>query len=152
MDKAVLGIPGSVTIAGREFVIPQPTSADVVRVHNRMRELAQRSCVSPLAYVNANAEGLNPVVLSESLRAAIAMGSGGGVEPNRETVFRAYDTLEGVRFRLWYFARKTQPALTQDDVAGLVVEDNVYDVSDALAKAQPAPETAGPLAPRSGAS
>lgn len=151
-QPSVFANPGTVTVRGREFVVPSPTASDLNRVHERMRELAQRQCVSPLAYVNANAEGLLPAVLAESLRAAVAMGSGGGTEPTRESVFRAYDSLDGVRFRLWYHARKALPELTRAEVDKLVDDENRYDVSDALAKAtSPADGPADPKAPASGA-
>lgn len=149
---AALGIPGVVTIKGREFVLAQPTAADHRRIHNKMREIAQRGCVSPLEYVNANAAKLDPVVLSEAVRNAILVGSGGGVEPNREAVFQAYDSLEGVRFRLWYLARKANQNLLLTDIEALVTDANFYDVSDALALAttpQAGPDA--PKAPTSGA-
>lgn len=146
--KAVFGVPGSVTVRGREFVLPAPTASDLARVHDRMRELAARACVSPIQYVNANAGDLLPGVLAEALRSAIAMGSGGGVEPNREAVVRAYDTLDGVRFRLWFHARKAEPSLTQADVDKLVTDDDRYELADALFEATTpaAPEAGGPKA------
>lgn len=133
--RAVFAPPGTVRLGGREFVIPKPTPGDAARVHERMRELAARACVSPLAYVNAAAADLAPGVLAEALRAAVAMGSGGGVEPTREAVTRAYDSLEGVRFQVWYYARKACPGLTPDEVAALVPEDARYDAADALLSA-----------------
>lgn len=133
--KTIFGIPGTLTLKGREFVIPQPTPADVARVHDRMRELAVSACVHPLASVNAIAGELNPGVLAESVRAAVAMGAGGGVEPTRESVHRQYETLAGVRFRVWFYAKKTTPGLTLDEVNALIPEDDRYDVADALFEA-----------------
>lgn len=133
--SAVLGVPGVVRLAGRELVVPQPTPADVARVHDHMRRLAQAGCVSPLDFVSAHRDKLDPGTYAESLRAAVLLGSGGGVEPTREAVLRTYDTLEGVRFRLFYAARKGDPAVTREWVNDHVTEDNLYDVSDALAAA-----------------
>lgn len=149
--RSVLNIPGGVQVKGRAFVLPVPTAGDVARVHERMRQLAQRDVVSPIAYVAANADALPPVLLAEAVRAAVAMGSGGGAEPTREAVFRAYDTLDGVRFRLWYYARKAEPGLAREAVDALVGEDDVYDVADALVAAHDAGAD-GPKAPPGGGS
>lgn len=150
-SKAVLGIPGGVSVGGREFVLPQPTARDHALVYEAMRDVAARACVSPLAYVNAAAKDLSPGVLAESLRAAIALGSGGGVEPTREAVQRAYSSLEGVRFQLWYYARKSDKTLTLRDVSALVTEDDRFDLLDALAAAHPSPGDDAPKAPSGGA-
>ena len=151
-NRAVLGTPGVVRVGGREFVVPQPTAGDEARVYEAMRDVAAKACVSPLSYVNANAEGMAPGVLAEALRVAVAMGSGGGVEPTREAVQRAYSSLDGVRFQLWYYARKAEPKLTRQEVADLVGEDDRYDVLDALAAAQPRGAQGDPKAPSGGAS
>jgi hypothetical protein len=151
--KAAFAIPGTVTVGGREFVVPQPSASDLARVHDRMREIASRACVSPLLAVNAIAKELEPGVAAEAIRAAVAMGSGGGVEPTREAVMRAYDSLDGVRWRLWYSARKTDPGLTQAAVNELVTDENRFEVADALFTAtNPAAGPDAPKAPPGGAS
>lgn len=132
---AARGSPGLLVIGDYEYTVPPPTPGDLARTHDAMREIAQKSCVSPLAFVNAAADTLSPLVLSESVRAAVAMGSGGGVEPTREAILRAYDSLEGVRWQFWYVAKKSDPAVTRGRAAELVTEENRYDVSDALAVA-----------------
>lgn len=133
--RSVFAIPGTLTVKGREFVIMPPSSSDVARVHDKMRELATRQCVNPLLAVNAVAGELAPGVLAESLRAAVAIGSGGGIEPTRESIARQYDTLDGIRWRVWFHARKALPALTHSEVESLIGEDDRYDVADALAEA-----------------
>lgn len=150
--KAALGTPGTITLRGRDFAVPQPTAGDAGRVHDRMRELAARDCVSPLAFVNANAPQLSPAVLAESVRAAVAMGSGGGSEPTQAAVQRAYNSLDGVRFQVWYYARKGSPGLTQAEVDSLVAEEDRYDAADALAAALfPEAGGGGPKPPTGGA-
>lgn len=133
-DKAlsVLGVPGTLTVAGRTFAVPPQTPGDVGRTRDAMRRLALAECSSPLDLVNAHAAKLAPAVFSEAVRQAVAMGSGGGVEPSQEAVLRAYDSLDGVRWRLWYQARKAEPGLARDEVDRLVTDENVYDVADAL--------------------
>lgn len=135
----ILGGAGEVHINGRVFVLPQQTPSDVSRVYDAMRDIAARGCMNPIAYVNAVAPTLTPMVLAEAMRAAVAMGAGGGPEPTRESVMRAYDSLDGIRFQFWFFARKTDPTLTREAVKELVTEDNVYDVADALVKSQQLP-------------
>jgi hypothetical protein len=148
-----MGLPGTVTVKGRAFAVAQPTAADLGRIHEKMRDLATAGCANPLAAVNAAAEGLAPAVLSEAIRHAVSIGSGGGVEPTREAVFRTYDSLDGVRFRLWYLARKCDDKLPKADVDALVGEDDRYEVADALAAATaPAAGPDSPKAPPAGAS
>lgn len=151
VTKAVTGAPGVLSLKGREFVLPQPTAGDEARVYDAMRELAAKACVSPLAYVSAAAGELAPAVLAEAVRAAVSLGSGGGVEPTREAVQRAYSSLDGVRFQVWYYARKADKTLAPGEVAALVTEDDRYDVLDALAAAQPRGGAGDPKAPSSGA-
>jgi hypothetical protein len=130
--RLVLGLPGRLSLGGREFAVPAPTPTDAARTYEAMRELATRSCVSPLAYVNAARDGMDPAVLAEAVRAAVAMGSGGGVEPTREAVLRQYDTLEGVRWRVWYSLRRADATVTREWVESHVTDENRYELIDAL--------------------
>lgn len=134
VSRLATGVPGLVTVGGREFVIPAQTPGDAARVHDRMRRLALAGCRSPLEYVAAQPPEAFPYPADrlEAIRAAVALGSGGGVEPTREAVVREYGSLAGVRWRLWYHARKTHPDLTQADADALVTDDTVYEVADAL--------------------
>lgn len=134
-NTAALGSPGLVVLAGREIVILPQTPADVARTHEEMRRLAQAGCVSPLDFVTAHREKIDPGSYAEAVRAAVLLGSGGGVEPTREAVLRTYDSLAGVRFRLWFQAKKADANLTREWVAANVTEDNQYEVADALAVA-----------------
>lgn len=133
---AVTGLPGVVVVGGREWVLPPPSAADAARVYRLMWDLARKDCVNPLAFVNATAADLSPAVFQVAVREALAMGSGGGPAPTDDAVLRAYDSLDGVRLRFWYFARKLDEKVTQAVVKTWITDENVYDVMDALAKAQ----------------
>ncbi len=148
----VIGAANTVQIGDQEFVVPYPTPADMVRVREKMREIASKSCVHPVAAVNAIADTLSGPVLTEALRQAVQISSGGGSEPTQGAIIRAYDSLEGVRFQLWYFARKTNTNLTSAEVEALVTDDNRYDVADALAKAVVPEVPNGPKASAGGES
>lgn len=132
---AIFALPGTLALAGRDYTIPAPTATDMARVHDKMRELAGRHIVSPLQYVSLNREQLDPATHAEAVRAAVAMGAGGGVEPTRESVFRAYDTLEGVRWRTWYHISRADAAVKLADLEQLVTDENYWDVGSALQKA-----------------
>lgn len=134
-NPAFFAVPGTLRLGTREFVVPAPAPSDAARVHRKMKELASRSCVSPLEYVSANREKLDPVTLTEAIRAAVAIGSGGGVQPHREAIMDAYDTLEGVRWRIWWAVRKGDKAITLEAVSSLVTEDNYYEAAEDLHKA-----------------
>jgi hypothetical protein len=134
-STAIFALPGTLSLGGREFAVAAPTPTDVARTHQEMRRLAAQECLSPLAYVSASAPSLDPATHAEAVRAAVAMGSGGGVEPTRESVFRTYESLAGVRWRVWYAVRKLDGTFTQEQAAKLVTEENVFEVADALSKA-----------------
>lgn len=132
-QAAILGVPGTVTVNETIFVIEPPTPADSARVSAEMERLASLRCVNPLAAVGAvPQDALSGADRVEAIRAAVGMVSGGGVKPSREAVIEQYSLIDGVRFRLWYAARKADKTLTRDAVAALVTDDNFYDVDDAL--------------------
>lgn len=133
--QTVFAIPGKITVKGREFQIPAPTSTDLARIRDRMRELARRQCVNPLLAVNAIANELAPHVLQAALEMALAKSAGGGVEPTPDAIAQQFETLEGVRFQLWYLASRIQASLKPEDVAALVLEEDRYAVADAIFEA-----------------
>lgn len=134
ISKALVlsGAPGTMTIGDRTFAIDQPTPRDSAIILAEMKKQARATVVSPLVYVNAHAEQLHPGVFAEAIRSAVSLGSGGGIEPTREKIMEQYDTLEGVRWRFWYQARKLDATLTQKSVAELITEENFYEAADAL--------------------
>lgn len=149
--QTVTASPGSVTIKGRTFAIPQPSATDILRVREKMRELALPSCTSPLLAVNAVAKELDPAVLQMMCAAAVSQGAGGGAEPTEEAIRRQYTTLDGVRFQLWYFAKRGGSSATLKEIEDLVDEEIRYDVDDAIYRATRLPETPGPKASPAGA-
>lgn len=138
MKAAIFGLSGVLNLGGKEYAITPPTAGDAARTHEAMRKLALADCVSPLAYVNANSEVLPPMLLTEAIRTAVTIGSGGGVEPTRENVIRQYESLEGVRWRAWYQASRSEMSLREktakDAFCSLITEENYFDVSEALAR------------------
>lgn len=141
--QPIFAEPGKVTVKGKTFRVVAPTASDFARLRSRMRELAQEKCVHPLSAVNAIAEGLSPLVLDRSLSIAINVAAGGGVEPTADAIAREFEGLEGVRYQLWYLARKADPTLTLDTVTELVGEEDRWDVIDAL-NAATSPAADGP--------
>lgn len=134
-NPAIFALPGQLTIGSREFVIAAPSPTDKARVHRKMKELATRSCVSPLVYVSRSKDDLDPVSFTEAIRAAVTIGSGGGVQPHREAVMDAYETLEGIRYRVWAAVVKSEKSITQKEIDGLVNDENYYEVEENLNKA-----------------
>lgn len=153
--QTVFALPGSVTVKGRTFPVPKPTATDLARVREQMRLLARANCTEPLKYVAAQIEGgIPPAVIQIAIGEALKLGSGGGVEPTDAAVAREYDSLAGVRYRLWFHARKLTTELTHADVEALVGEEEQYDVADALFTALGLGERGAdaPKAPSAGAS
>jgi hypothetical protein len=133
--KAIFATPGILKLDGREYVVQPPSPTDVMCVHERMTELAGEAMTSPLAYVSANRELLDPATFEVAVRAAVAMGAGGGSEPTPESVSRQYRSLEGIRWRVWYAIKKSDPTFTQEQAAKLVTEENRFEIMTALDRA-----------------
>jgi hypothetical protein len=148
--QQVTSAPGSVTIRGKTFAIPEPTPTDLSRIRNKMRELALASCTSPILAVNAVAKDLAPAVLAAAIADAVRQMAGGGVEPSDDAVRRQFQTVEGVRFQLWYLANRGGARLTLDEAAGLVDEENVFEVDDAIYAATQLGNLPGPKASGTG--
>lgn len=140
MEPLVLlaAAPGTLVIGGRSFTIPPITLADKFRVAERMQELAQVKCLSPVDYA-AQHTHLPPAVFAVMMSEALKLGSGsgqaGGVKPTTEAVWDEYATLDGIRYRVWYHVSRGLPAFTPEEAAALVTADNRFDASDALDKA-----------------
>lgn len=131
---AMARTPGVLTLAGRSFVILPPTTGDMLRVQDKMRELARAKCVSPLDFALKHTH-LPPAVLAVAVSEALKLGAGGGVQPTAEAVADEYLSLEGVRWRVWYHASRALPDLHPDDAAALVTPDNLLDAAEGLDRA-----------------
>jgi hypothetical protein len=120
--------PAVLAIDGRRFVVLPPRPRDVLAVNARMKELARAKCTSPIDYVLAHAH-VAPGALELLCRQAILLGSGNGVRPDESAIWDEFASLDGVRWRVWYFASKVEKSLKLEDVAALVTEDNLFDVA-----------------------
>lgn len=132
MDDFVIGVSKNVlAVGGREFVILPPTPRDMIATMQRMKELAQAQYRSPVDYALSHTH-LQPAALSLVVSEAIKLGAGKALKPTQEEVFDQYLTLEGVRWRVWFHASKTCPALTTDEVAALVPDGERLRVAESL--------------------
>src|SRR5579871_5595849 len=112
-------------VLGRELVVQWPTPGDLFTIDEKMVEIAARGCLSPLAHVHAiPAKLLAGEDRLHAIAVAVEKGAGGGATPNGMLIGRAYNSLEGLRYRLWRLTRRTHPDLTEEDVAALVTEAN----------------------------
>jgi len=120
-------------VLGRELTVQWPTPGDVFDIDDRMEEIARRWCVSPLKLVHATPESdLSGADRAAALSMAIDKAAGGGVSPNPTAMARAYNSAEGLRYRLWRLTRRTHPDLSRAEVDKLVTDENRPDVIDAL--------------------
>jgi len=120
-------------LLGRPLTVQWPTPGDQITIDERMEEIAQRWCVSPLKLVHLTPESdLAGPDRATALSLAIDKAAGGGVTPSPKAMARAYYSLEGVRYRLWRLTRRTHPDLSEAQVAELVTEANRPDAIDAL--------------------
>jgi hypothetical protein len=132
VEDLVIGVSKNVlSVGGREFVILPPTPRDMIATTQRMRELAQAQYISPLDYALKHTH-LPAVQLSIAVSEAIKLGSGKALKATDEEVWEQYDSLEGVRWRLWWHASQTAPGLTLTEVAALVPDGEHLRVADAL--------------------
>jgi hypothetical protein len=132
VDDNALGVSKRVlTVGGRAFVVLPPTPRDMLNVNQRMTELAQAQYRSPLDYACSHTH-LPPVLLALSVSEAIKLGSGKALKATRDEIWDQYQTLEGVRWRVWYHASQTTPGLTLDEVAALVPDGEHITVAEAL--------------------
>lgn len=132
MDDLVIGVTKNVvTVGGREFVILPPTPRDMIATAQRMKELAQAQYRSPLDYVLTHSH-LPPAALSLAVSEAIKLGSGKALKATADEVWEQYQTLEGVRWRVWFHASKTCPELTLEEVSALVPDGEHIRVVEAL--------------------
>jgi hypothetical protein len=126
--------PAVLALGGRQFAIMRPENRDMLAVRARMVALAQAKCLSPVDYAATHAH-LPAPVFAALLGEALKLGAGGGVKPHPDAVWDEYDTLEGVRFRVWYHASRAHKDLKPEEVAALVTEDNLFDAAEALSLA-----------------
>ncbi len=120
-------------VLGRPLTVQWPTPGDLFTIEERMLELAARWCVSPLKLVYLTPESdLAGADRQNALSFALDKASGGGVAPSGLAMARAYNSVDGLRYRLWRLTRRTHPEVTEADIAGLVTESNRPDVIDAL--------------------
>jgi hypothetical protein len=132
MDDLVIGVTKNVLkVGGRSFVILPPTPRDMLAANQRMKELAQAQYRSPLDYVLTHGH-LPPAAMSLAVSEAIKLGSGKALKATPEEVWDQYQTLEGVRWRVWYHASKTCPELTLEEVAALVPDGEHLRVVESL--------------------
>jgi hypothetical protein len=129
--EALAQAPGTLTLAGRSFVILPPTTRDKQATHQRMRAFVQAKSISPLDYA-ARHTHLPPAVFAVAIAEALKLGRMPEVEPPPEAIWEQYTTLEGVRWRVWYHVSRALPEFTPEEAAALVTDDNVLDASDAL--------------------
>jgi len=148
--QLVSSAPGSITIKGKTFAIPEPTPTDLMRLRDKMREYALRDCTNPILAVNAIAKELAPELKAEALRVAIQQASGGGAEPSDDAIRRQFQSVEGIRFQFWYLAKRGGSNITQKEVDDLIDEEIRYEVDDALFQATRLGELPGPKASENG--
>lgn len=118
---------------GRGLTVQWPTPGDLFVIEEHMLALAQKSCVNPLAAVAAvPASALSGADREAALALALQHAAGGGVAPSNLAVVRAYNSVEGLRYRLFRLTRRTHPELGQADIDPLVTEANRPDLIDAL--------------------
>ncbi len=133
--STLVGTAGkTLSLGGRELTLQWPTPSDQLTIEDKMVSIAQKLfCTNPLVHVHAiPQEEFNGPDRIYALERALALGSGGGAEPSVTSVVRAYNSVDGLRYRIWRLTRRTMPELSESDVATFITEDNRPDVIDAL--------------------
>jgi hypothetical protein len=132
--EAITQTPGTLTLAGRSFVILPATPRDMLATHQRMRAIAESKRTSPLDFA-ARHTHLPPAVFAVAIAEAVKMGSDAPAPPASEVIWDQYSTLEGVRWRVFYHVSRVLKDFTPEAAALLVTEDNLLDAAEGLDRA-----------------
>ena len=127
-NELVAGGSGLLQLGDRTFVVSPPTDADMATLAGELRRLAKLKAVSPLAAVMEEFDRLPPAMREMAVKAAVGQGGKAQAEPTSDQMAAQLYDAEGIRFWVWWLARKEQPALTLKDLEPLVTPANVLEV------------------------
>lgn len=132
------GGPGTLTVAGRLFVVGQPTPADFVLLRKHVRRRSPVASAPPrtaLAQAIEDTAGLPADLRKSILEAAVKNGGAtppqaAPLDPEAEklAIVEALGEPDVCAFWLWALARKHEPGLALDAVTPLVTAANVDGV------------------------
>ncbi len=126
---------GLLHLNGRTLAVRSPGPKHWAAMASESYRLARKKCRSPLTALAEEWDSLPASMRDMAMSKAITMKAGGEVEPTAEQVAAQIHTPEGCRAWVWILAREEQPALTFEEVAPLVTEENVMEVLAGLAAA-----------------
>lgn len=150
MDKLeqIAGLPGTLSVGGKSFVIAPPTPGDMLREAIQMKQLAREAGrKDPLKYVAESAASLNPVAMAAAVAKAVELGTAPPPEPAGTLVEEQYGLPAGVRWRLWYHVNRSGGAMSEDEARTLVTDFNCGNVCVALDEALKLPRAGDPKGP-----
>lgn len=131
--SAIFATSRKLVIGGRELLLVYPTPRDIYVIDEDMVNIASKDVVNPLHYVHATPDSmLSGQDRLAAISIALDKGAGGGVSPSPYALGRAYNSLAGIRRRIWRLTRKTHPELSEKDIADIVTEENRPDVIEGL--------------------
>lgn len=121
-------VANTLILDGTALAVPKPTSAEMLFVAERMREMANARCADPIEYAASYASKLSAAALGLLLSEALKMGVS-KTGASEDAVLDEYKTLEGLRWRLWFHALRPQGSGKPDDADQWVTPDNRLDVA-----------------------
>lgn len=144
---AISGSPGLLEIGGKYYEVAQPDMADA----GKIAAFLQNRCQTPVeALRNDHDFELLPEDEQRQLLQDAARQKFGQAMPfDGQSILRALNSLEGVRFLAYVLIRKAQPSITWREITQEITQDNYLIVAVQLDSAA-SMDRLGNLAGRSG--
>lgn len=129
-NELVTGGPGTLTIGDRVYLVGQPAESDMRTLKYHLRKQVK----SPLAAIKDELAGLDPLMRSEVIAAAVRMQSN-PTELTPDMIVELLIDPKNAAFIVWLLSRKLDPTLKLESVIEVIDESNVLYVLDALYEA-----------------
>ena len=153
-DESAAVRKGLLHLGDKTLVVRSPGDADFAFLAGELRRLAKLKCKSPLAALAEEFASLPAEMKALAMKEAVALKSGGEVEPTQDQIAAQIYDPEGCRVWVWWLAREDQPGLTLAGVSELINAANVVEVLAELARAtglkRAFPNSSGPTSSSAG--
>lgn len=126
-NRLATGAPGSLTLAGRVYLVTQPTRADFVTLRKHLLATWKPQQTSPLAAIAPELAAL-PLELQKVAVAEAVKLKDARKEPTAAEAEELLLSPPGVAFWAWLLVRKLQPEVTLAELQAAITLENVDQV------------------------
>lgn len=126
-NRAALAAPVAISVGELNLLASPPTPADFLVIRDELCRqcVAAGQVMDPIKALGSSLKDLPPEYRSEAIREAIALKSGGGVEPSPDALQARMYTPDGAAFVLWLLASRNHQGLKLEEVRGVVGDADV---------------------------